>query len=54
MTKWASMACVRQRAGRAGRTKPGMCFHMLSKKRYESLQVSTIPEILRVPLHVSV
>ncbi|GJQ88173.1 putative helicase [Trypoxylus dichotomus] len=51
VTKWASMACVRQRAGRAGRTKPGMCFHMLSKKRYEALQVHTIPEILRVPLH---
>ncbi|KRT80786.1 Ankyrin repeat-containing protein [Oryctes borbonicus] len=51
VTKWASMACVKQRAGRAGRTKPGMCFHMLSKKRYEALQIHTIPEILRVPLH---
>lgn len=49
-TQWISKACVKQRAGRAGRTRSGVCFHLFSSKRYESLLDERIPEILRVPL----
>lgn len=47
---WTSRACCQQRAGRAGRTKPGHCFHMCSKRRFQTLPLNSIPEILRVPL----
>ncbi|XP_034254470.1 3'-5' RNA helicase YTHDC2-like [Thrips palmi] len=48
--EWISQACARQRKGRAGRTRPGLCYHMFSKVRYRSLQQHQTPEILRMPL----
>lgn len=54
MTAWVSQACASQRAGRAGRTAPGVCYHLFSRRRYASLQTYPTPEILRMPLHVSV
>lgn len=50
---WISQAGAKQRAGRAGRTQPGICYHMFSKYRYTSMQTFATPEILRMPLHVS-
>lgn len=50
---WISQACARQRAGRAGRTSDGVCFHMFSYKRFLSFPQYSTPEILRMPLHVS-
>ncbi|KOB67903.1 putative ATP-dependent RNA helicase YTHDC2, partial [Operophtera brumata] len=47
---WTSRACCQQRAGRAGRTKPGHSFHMCSKRRFKTLPLNSVPEILRVPL----
>lgn len=47
---WISKSSAKQRAGRAGRCRPGICFHIFSKIRYESMLLSNIPEILRVPL----
>ncbi|CAD0202068.1 unnamed protein product [Chrysodeixis includens] len=47
---WSSRACCQQRAGRAGRTKPGHSFHMCSKRRFNTLPLNSVPEILRVPL----
>ena len=39
-----------QRAGRAGRTRPGKCFRLYSEKFYESLAEATVPEIKRTSL----
>ncbi|XP_071845788.1 3'-5' RNA helicase YTHDC2-like isoform X2 [Apostichopus japonicus] len=48
---WVSKANSKQRRGRAGRCRPGMCFHMFSRARYQSLPDFQTPAILRMPLH---
>lgn len=42
-----SKAAAVQRAGRAGRTKPGKCFRLYTQQAYESLPDATVPEIQR-------
>ena len=42
-----SKASATQRAGRAGRTKPGKCFRLYTEQIYESLPEATVPEIQR-------
>ncbi|KAE8147245.1 P-loop containing nucleoside triphosphate hydrolase protein [Aspergillus avenaceus] len=42
-----SKAAAAQRAGRAGRTKPGKCFRLYTSQAYEQLPETTIPEIQR-------
>lgn len=43
-----SRASARQRAGRAGRTRPGKCFRLYTEQSfYEQLQETTYPEMLR-------
>ena len=43
-----SQASANQRAGRAGRTRPGKCFRLYTEKSYmDDLQAQTYPEILR-------
>jgi pre-mRNA-splicing factor ATP-dependent RNA helicase DHX15/PRP43 len=43
-----SKASAKQRAGRAGRTRPGKCFRLYTEKSYnEELIENTYPEILR-------
>lgn len=49
-TSWISKAAVSQRAGRAGRTKGGLCFHLFSKARFAKLDEYMLPELLRSPL----
>ncbi|KAH9634611.1 hypothetical protein HF086_009263 [Spodoptera exigua] len=47
---WTSRAGCQQRAGRAGRTAPGKCYHLCSRRRFSTLPLNSVPEILRVPL----
>ncbi|OAX84923.1 hypothetical protein ACJ72_00709 [Emergomyces africanus] len=42
-----SRASATQRAGRAGRTKPGKCFRLYTERSYQSLPDVTVPEIQR-------
>ncbi|KAK4042268.1 P-loop containing nucleoside triphosphate hydrolase protein [Parachaetomium inaequale] len=42
-----SKASAAQRAGRAGRTKPGKCFRLYTEEAYRSLPDANIPEIQR-------
>lgn len=43
----ASQSSLNQRAGRAGRTRPGKCFRMITEQKYNHLDKITIPEIKR-------
>ncbi len=43
-----SRASAKQRAGRAGRTRPGKCFRLFTLKSFnKDLQENTVPEIQR-------
>lgn len=42
-----SKASATQRAGRAGRTKPGKCYRLYTQSAYEGLLDATVPEIQR-------
>ncbi|OJA10313.1 hypothetical protein AZE42_05191 [Rhizopogon vesiculosus] len=48
--KWVTRAAARQRRGRAGRTQPGVCYKLYTRKQEEKMGRFPIPEILRTPL----
>lgn len=47
---WVSRASAKQRMGRAGRTKPGVCFRLYSRRRHASFRPFLESELLRTPL----
>ncbi|WFD30080.1 RNA helicase [Malassezia sp. CBS 17886] len=48
---WASRAACKQRAGRAGRTMPGVCYRLYTRGMECTRQrAQTLPEMLRTPL----
>ena len=47
---WISRANAKQRSGRAGRSRPGVCFRLYSAKMYEQMDEYQTPELLRTPL----
>ncbi|CAG5136790.1 unnamed protein product [Candidula unifasciata] len=49
-----SKSSADQRKGRAGRTASGKCYRLFSEEGYKNMEVSSQPEILRVPLGQSV
>ena len=49
-TSYVSKASARQRRGRAGRTRAGVCFHLFSKTRHQSLAEFQDSELTRLPL----
>ncbi|KAG7090599.1 hypothetical protein E1B28_009702 [Marasmius oreades] len=50
-----SKASAQQRAGRAGRTRPGKCFRLYTEKDFiRELEEQTYPEILRCNLSITV
>lgn len=52
---WISKASADQRAGRAGRTRPGHCYRLYSSAIYEEyFPLFTVPEILRMPAESTV
>ncbi|KDO28704.1 hypothetical protein SPRG_06558 [Saprolegnia parasitica CBS 223.65] len=53
-TEWVSDANCKQRRGRAGRVAPGVCFHLLTRQRFESLPAFLTPELLTTSLEDSV
>lgn len=50
VTVFASRANCVQRRGRAGRTRPGMCVRLYSRKHFDSVHEFQTPEMLRQPL----
>jgi ATP-dependent RNA helicase DHX57 len=48
--QWVTRAAARQRRGRAGRTQPGVCYKVYSRKQEAKMGKYPVPEILRVPL----
>ena len=47
---WVAKSNVKQRAGRAGRVRPGESFHLFSEDQFASFDTFPQPEILRIPL----
>lgn len=42
---------AKQRLGRAGRTRPGKCYRLISESGFDELEDHRVPEIERMPLH---
>ncbi|KAK3120042.1 hypothetical protein QOZ80_9AG0680360 [Eleusine coracana subsp. coracana] len=49
-TSWIPKASAKQREGRAGRCRPGICYHLYSRLRAASLADYQVPEIKRMPI----
>ncbi|KAF8108374.1 hypothetical protein N665_0109s0002 [Sinapis alba] len=50
LPSWISKVSAQQRRGRAGRVRPGQCYHLYPKCVYDAFSEYQLPEILRTPL----
>lgn len=50
MEQWVTKAAAKQRRGRAGRTQPGVCYKLFTRRQEAKMAAFAIPEIQRVPL----
>ncbi|KAM7259069.1 hypothetical protein ACFE04_014810 [Oxalis oulophora] len=51
---WISQSSANQRAGRAGRTEPGVCYRLYSENDFKDMLINDEPEIRRVHLGVAI
>lgn len=49
--EFISQAQIKQRQGRAGRTEPGVCYHLYTKSKFDSLLAYPLPEIRRTNIY---
>lgn len=49
--KYTTQSQIKQRMGRVGRTKPGICYHLYTQDLFESLSNYPLPNILTNNLH---
>ena len=49
-SNYVSQASARQRKGRAGRTRPGVCFRLYTKRRHDHMEPQRLSELLRANL----
>ncbi|GJQ80024.1 hypothetical protein Trydic_g5004 [Trypoxylus dichotomus] len=50
LPEWVTLANAKQRKGRAGRVKPGICYHLYHRGREQLLDAYPLPEVLRTRL----
>uniref|UniRef100_A0A4W5PYT4 YTH N6-methyladenosine RNA binding protein C2 n=1 Tax=Hucho hucho TaxID=62062 RepID=A0A4W5PYT4_9TELE len=48
---WISKASSLQQKGRAGRCRPGICFHLFSRLRFNNMLEYQVPQLLRMSLN---
>lgn len=48
--QWVTRAAAKQRRGRAGRTRPGVCYKLYTRLQEQKMAAFPVPEIRRVSL----